>query len=800
MTAPSSEALAVHSYYYYYLDDNGMSSSSPISPAYPAASLPPASSTPSAAAAYAGAGVPPPVAAPYSSYANGYLAGTAYPRYPAPANSSYSAHAGYALALHQYAAAPSAAAAALPPPPPPPPPMLGERAIVTTAGSSAAAATVVDPAAVSSGGPLLTNPLALQYVPPPSLVAPPEVVSPRDVFTNMYTNGPLSAPAYGSRFDDAMAAAAAAQERRNHHHTHHHHHHHQHEPRSAHPNTSPRASWNAHQNGSAAAAAASAAARGQRPSASSLPASAVTSPTRAGGRDRQRSRRINSALSAPRPARNGSSASAAAASGNDTAGYDEDSRSASPSSSPTSNGNQSSSHPASITDSGVGGSVDGTGAAAATNTADSKSAAAAAAAAAASGGRPSKNAPPAALQLSKDRPWAQAVVDQISDLILTLAPNGTIMWASPSARQVVGFASNDLCGHHLGEFIHPEDAQLVTRTLTSALARQIHFELTFRTRRKNADYILLQATGRALHIEAHPEDAAANGSAGYTHAAPAAPSHAAPAIPGTINPFALPYGPGGVMAAAGLSLGGSAAVVRPPLIVLMCREYPASAHTSMLDTVVDLWYENEVLRQKLADGYARRGQPVPESSVLRATVPIDGIKLAPPGMAAAAAVANDADVSGEDMAGIVVPAVIAGGRTIAPSALTLGAAVAARSTMVAGGVVPSDILRAVTATAAAATESNGAAADANGSSDTGASANGGAESSSSANPRRKKRKVAPVDHGPQERVCIDCGTTKSPEWRKGPTGAKTLCNACGLRYAKRVKSESQAVAAASGAP
>ena len=29
-------------------------------------------------------------------------------------------------------------------------------------------------------------------------------------------------------------------------------------------------------------------------------------------------------------------------------------------------------------------------------------------------------------------------------------------------------------------------------------------------------------------------------------------------------------------------------------------------------------------------------------------------------------------------------------------------------------------------------------------------------------------------------VCRDCGRTDSPEWRKGPEGPKTLCNACGM--------------------
>lgn len=30
--------------------------------------------------------------------------------------------------------------------------------------------------------------------------------------------------------------------------------------------------------------------------------------------------------------------------------------------------------------------------------------------------------------------------------------------------------------------------------------------------------------------------------------------------------------------------------------------------------------------------------------------------------------------------------------------------------------------------------------------------------------------------------CGDCGTGDSPEWRKGPNGPKTLCNACGCEY------------------
>lgn len=50
----------------------------------------------------------------------------------------------------------------------------------------------------------------------------------------------------------------------------------------------------------------------------------------------------------------------------------------------------------------------------------------------------------------------------------------------------------------------------------------------------------------------------------------------------------------------------------------------------------------------------------------------------------------------------------------------------------------------------------------------------------------KKKKIKVAD----EFVCTDCGTLDSPEWRKGPSGPKTLCNACGLRWAKKEKKRS----------
>lgn len=49
-------------------------------------------------------------------------------------------------------------------------------------------------------------------------------------------------------------------------------------------------------------------------------------------------------------------------------------------------------------------------------------------------------------------------------------------------------------------------------------------------------------------------------------------------------------------------------------------------------------------------------------------------------------------------------------------------------------------------------------------------------------PKYRKRSRAPAPG-----VCHSCGHGDTPEWRRGPEGARTLCNACGLHFAKLVR-------------
>ncbi|PON85371.1 GATA transcription factor [Trema orientale] len=71
---------------------------------------------------------------------------------------------------------------------------------------------------------------------------------------------------------------------------------------------------------------------------------------------------------------------------------------------------------------------------------------------------------------------------------------------------------------------------------------------------------------------------------------------------------------------------------------------------------------------------------------------------------------------------------------------------------------------------------------------------------------KNKHPGSPTDHSTSSssnnnttiRVCADCNTTKTPLWRSGPRGPKSLCNACGIRQRKARRAMAAAAAAANG--
>ncbi|KAJ1409824.1 Zinc finger, GATA-type [Sesbania bispinosa] len=49
-------------------------------------------------------------------------------------------------------------------------------------------------------------------------------------------------------------------------------------------------------------------------------------------------------------------------------------------------------------------------------------------------------------------------------------------------------------------------------------------------------------------------------------------------------------------------------------------------------------------------------------------------------------------------------------------------------------------------------------------------------------PKKSTPRKRDTADGGEGRKCLHCATDKTPQWRTGPMGPKTLCNACGVRY------------------
>ncbi|CDO68474.1 hypothetical protein BN946_scf184754.g8 [Trametes cinnabarina] len=70
----------------------------------------------------------------------------------------------------------------------------------------------------------------------------------------------------------------------------------------------------------------------------------------------------------------------------------------------------------------------------------------------------------------------------------------------------------------------------------------------------------------------------------------------------------------------------------------------------------------------------------------------------------------------------------------------------------------------------------------------------GAQTGQQKNKYRKRSRATPPGK------CHSCNIRETPEWRRGPDGARTLCNACGLHYAKLMRKREKALDANGKAP
>jgi PAS domain S-box-containing protein len=89
------------------------------------------------------------------------------------------------------------------------------------------------------------------------------------------------------------------------------------------------------------------------------------------------------------------------------------------------------------------------------------------------------------------------LIENLTDIISVLAPDGTIIYESPSLENVLGFKSEEVIGKNAFELIHPEDFEKVTTYFENALQKFAPTQpIQYRFRHKDNSWRLIESIGK----------------------------------------------------------------------------------------------------------------------------------------------------------------------------------------------------------------------------------------------------------------------------------------------------------------
>ncbi|KAK5091385.1 white collar 2 type of transcription factor [Lithohypha guttulata] len=360
-------------------------------------------------------------------------------------------------------------------------------------------------------------------------------------------------------------------------------------------------------------------------------------------------------------------------------------------------------------------------------------------------------------EFTKRRNWSQRVIEEIKDLLFVLTPDARFLYLSPSSRYLTGYDSADLTGKFIHEFLHPDDSSLFLREFNESIATSHRLRMFLRFRRSEGEWTIFECHG-------HPH------------------------LTNDVSHLEMTGGPRNN---AGFCAG----------FFMIVRPYPTK-NAMLLDSFLEHKLENErlqarisTLRREEADDAEAQNRRYHKKMNGADSMTASGIDTSVTGFGAGGESPSLSDRQSIDFSSMPPPAK----PTVSNMALTREALDEANAFARPDSINDKmaryegsshvDSIEMLTGLHYREGErahgiSTGGTSPALIRGDAGidipiekADLRGGTYMD------KKPKKVRSAD----EYVCTDCGTLDSPEWRKGPNGPKTLCNACGLRWAKKEK-------------
>ena len=341
---------------------------------------------------------------------------------------------------------------------------------------------------------------------------------------------------------------------------------------------------------------------------------------------------------------------------------------------------------------------------------------------------------------TKRRNWSQRVIEELKDFLHILTPDGRILYVSPSGKALTGYNSEELVGKFIVDFIHVDDSGVFVREFNESIASGNQLRFFYRFRKADSTYTIFESHG-------HPH----------------------------LTSDATGFGPNN---ATGFCRG----------VFMMARPYPTK-NAGLLDSFLEHKIENERLTKRIADLRREEQEEIeaqqrhwmrkqeghgsvtpsdtqqtesetPGSASMTSTQSNDYNGMPPPAKPGASNTAltqqnlDEANASSRPDSINDKMARYEGATHIETIEMLTGLRYrdGERSQGISTGDKSPALMRGDAGIAIPIDKDN------------------------RTGDKKKKLKVA------DEYVCTDCGTLDSPEWRKGPSGPKTLCNACGRKF------------------
>ncbi|MCJ1241705.1 blue light receptor [Varicellaria rhodocarpa] len=348
-------------------------------------------------------------------------------------------------------------------------------------------------------------------------------------------------------------------------------------------------------------------------------------------------------------------------------------------------------------------------------------------------------------EFTKRRNWSQRVLEELKDFLHILTPDGRILYVSPSSKVLTGYETEELVGKFIVNFIHPDDSGIFVREFNESIASGNPLRFFYRFKKADDTYTIFESHG-------HPH----------------------------LTSEAAAFGPNN---AAGFCRG----------FFMMARPYPTK-NANLLDSFLEHKIENERLTKRIndlrkeeqedAEAQQRHWQKKQEGHSSVTPSETRGTESETPG--------SQSMTSGQsnEYNGMPPPAKPSVSNTALTQQNLDEANASSKPDSINDkmaryeGATHIETIEMLTGLRYRDGErsqgiSTGDASPALIRGDAGIAIP--IDKENRGGDKKKKLKVA------DEYVCTDCGTLDSPEWRKGPNGPKTLCNACGLRWAKKEK-------------